>query len=240
MKIGLFGDSFAHDDETKTGKSYIEYLNERNDFEIVAHGMSGSGMYYSYKKFLEHNKDYQKVIFITTHPGRLWLRNSKNSLVEHTYNLASAEHLLKHETKLKTEDVKRLTAVVDYVKYIYNQEEQQDYWKLMLDRIKSIRPDALIIDAFHIYKHDDNTKTINETDCIVLEDLARLDLMKNGKPILGSLGVEDMRKTHLSEANSIVFANKILEWIKTGNWYFKDKDEFFESQGIEAYYNDRR
>ena len=68
MKIGLFGDSFAHDDKTKTGKSYIEYLNERNDFKIVAHGMSGSGMYYSYKKFLEHNKDYQKVIFITTHP----------------------------------------------------------------------------------------------------------------------------------------------------------------------------
>ena len=107
----------------------------------------------------------------------------------------------------------------------------------MLDRIKSIRPDALIIDAFHIYKHDDKTKRINETDCIVLEDLARLDLMKNGKPILGSLGVEDMRRNHLSEANSIVFANKILEWIKTGNWYFKDKDEFFHSQGIEAYYN---
>ena len=92
MKIGLFGDSFAHDDKTKTGKSYIEYLNERNDFEIVAHGMSGSGMYYSYKKFLEYNKDYQKIIFITTHPGRLWIRNSKNLAVEHTYNLASAEH----------------------------------------------------------------------------------------------------------------------------------------------------
>ena len=199
--------------------------------------MSGSGMYYSYKKFLEYNKDYQKIIFITTHPGRLWIRNSKNLAVEHTYNLASAEHLLKHETKLSTEDVECLNAVVEYVKYIYNQEEQQDYWKLMLDRIKSIRPDALIIDAFHIYKHDDKTKRINETDCIVLEDLARLDLMKNGKPILGSLGVEDMRRNHLSEANSIVFANKILEWIKTGNWYFKDKDEFFHSQGIEAYYN---
>ena len=34
MKIGLFGDSFAHDDETKTGKSYIEYLNERKDTKI--------------------------------------------------------------------------------------------------------------------------------------------------------------------------------------------------------------
>ena len=96
MKVAVFGDSFAapkHDSKTDAGlKSWVDYLSEKHD--VTNYAIEGSSLYYSVRQFMTFNYPYDKIIFVTTAPGRLYL--SDNPILEehghtHLSSLSYAE-----------------------------------------------------------------------------------------------------------------------------------------------------
>lgn len=59
--IGVFGDSFA-DDRGEGG--WPTKLGVLSSAEVTNHARSGSSIWYSYKRFLEHHHLYDKIIFV--------------------------------------------------------------------------------------------------------------------------------------------------------------------------------
>jgi len=229
IKVGLFGDSFAHLDKSKNGKSYIEYVNEHSGIHLIPFGVSGSSMYYSYVKFLENHKDFDKIIYIATHSGRLWIKNATDEKSEHVFNLVSAESVLKNFIDLNEYNKKILKSVVDYYTYIHNAEEHDIYHDFMKKSILEKRNDTLLIDGFNF--------TGVTTKNLSLMDVARLDFIEKDRYIFGNFDYIDMRPNHLNEYNTVVFANKIINWILYDNFEFDNLDDFKSTTGIASYYS---
>ena len=228
IKLGIFGDSFAHLDNEKIGTSYIEYLDMKDNISVTSYGFSGSNLYYSYDIFKEKHHNYDKIIFFITHPARLCIPNTENNKVANIYSLAYAEHLIKNEILSKA-DKKIVSAVIDFYKYVFNQDEYKLYHFLMCEDIKRVRNDALLIDCFGF----NNTNFVK--DQLNMFDIAMLDKMKDDIPISTIMGI-DRRMNHMNYENNKIFADKILEWISVGVFNFLSIEDFTSTTGIEEFY----
>jgi len=215
MKIAIFGDSFAaplHKFKKDIGlKSWADHLAEK--YDITNYAVEGSSLYYSVKKFISVNQLYDKIIFVITLPGRLYL--NENPILEqhnheHISSLALAEHMYNYyKDSVDTVSIEFTTvaqAAIQYFTHIQRINYERFVHNLQIDYIKSIRPDIILLPAFTDSYHFD----INN---ICLYDITELEHAHWGIPRdYGSPG--DYRRCHMSKENNLILANLADRWLQ--------------------------
>ena len=156
-KLGIFGDSYA---EVK-GPWYPGYhtgwsfkLQKEYGGECVIHAGAGSSQEYNFRQFLEHHEKYEQIIFVVTNLHRVSIpvraihkQTGKSSEITHFPNIHRTEWAIK--TFNLENNLGKI--ILDYLVYISYPSEQykQDAHLASVSYIKNVRPDAIIVPAFH-------------------------------------------------------------------------------------------
>ena len=153
MTIGIFGDSFAdprHGHPAAPSYSKYAWLYHLNH-PVHTHACVGSSFYYSYNKFINNYKKYEKNIFVVTHFSRIPIdpTNYVENNLKWLLSCGSAESASIIKPTLHNIDH---LPICDAVKGWY--EHLRPLWpfdhigRLMFDEIKRLRPDTIFIPAF--------------------------------------------------------------------------------------------
>jgi len=100
MKVGIFGDSYCcnniyliRDKPDHTfQKSWVDHLENEENIKVNSHARPGSNLHYSFTQFKKHYNEYDKIIFVVTNWGRIWVPNFNRPCIP---GLAYCEHMLK-------------------------------------------------------------------------------------------------------------------------------------------------
>jgi hypothetical protein len=244
MKIGIFGDSWAKTIVSAEGKKFHdgyawwELLSAK--YDVTNFGIPGSSVYFSYEEFNKHYSNFDKIIFLATEPGRLTFEvgsEIKNPRLapefkRHCNSYGTADYYSKVFNNSRfPEDSARINAAKEYFLWIQNKKEQSEYKRLMLNEIKNLRPDALILNPAHAWddvKHQVITCLLN---------ISNMEIDHFGKGSLQDLmsqGYTDIRPCHLTRENNKILADKITNWIEHSMIPSFNKDDFvLPSDGIE-------
>lgn len=205
MKISVYGDSYADANfhESRAGfESWVSLL--KKTFETDCYGIAGSSLYYSYKKFVLTQSNYDKIIFIATIPGRLEIPDH----IEVTHpqarflgNYASVEHVLETRQDMPEEYKKCLEAAKQYFLYLYNKEKEFDYYELLIEKILEIRPDTILLNVVK-----------RKQDVPRLVDISKRELKTAGYPDEAFHWI-DKRPCHFSKRTNEFFHKKIVDWL---------------------------
>ena len=148
MKIGIFGDSyscnnpllhadFVGEELSAAKKSWIDHIELEKKTRVANHSMMGSSLYYSYSQFKKYQRTYDKIIFIVTDWGRLWV---PNITVGHAHipGLAHCEVKLNHCQD--DDDREVLQAAYDYYVYLENQDKgkEQEFYNLQTTSVEVV------------------------------------------------------------------------------------------------------
>lgn len=209
LTLGIYGDSFAHS-KKNTRKSWIDYLQEH--YDITNYGVDGSGVYWSYSKFLKTYKQFDFIIFLVTSCDRIHIKTKDlNSQWQHLHSANGCENWLNEKdqdgipTVTDVMDRKIIKVVQDYMIYAQSREEAYEYAKLMVENIIRLKRELLIIPCFNLdwcYVPQYNGN---------LYDISLLDVDHYGGK--DGYGIEqfgyDLRQCHLNDRNNEILANKI-------------------------------
>lgn len=228
MKIAVFGDSFG--DVSPNGmisgksNSWVNHLALRYGEEIAVTNFctSGSSLYNALKLFLNNQHNFDKVIFLVTSFGRIEINNAfvNESKSEHFINKFTGyehavftlenynENIKEYGNHANNFDAVVYQAVADYFLYVQNTKVDIFHHDLMVEKINSVRPDALIIQCFECPMNID-------TDRFYLKQISDLDLAYYNIP--NHTTINDRRHSHMNDENNIILADKIFNWIKTDN-----------------------
>jgi hypothetical protein len=210
MKIAIYGDSYAdYRYQPRNNKTWMHYLEDRLNTRVTSFAASGSGLYFSVKKYLETHGEFDKIIFIVTFPGRLYVSQTGTHLI-HIPGISLAN--LVAETSDNLNEKKIFSAAADYLLYVQNYEEELFKHYCMLDRINhnSILKIPVSLDSLENY----NGTTLTDISHIDY-DYYQIDKANPKK---------DLRCCHMNQQNNKIFADKIYDWIQTGNFDFKVED----------------
>ena len=216
----ILGDSFADPREglpDYTGESWTKLLEKSNDYTVINKSVGGSSLYYSKLEFDKLQKEVDKVMLVVTIAGRLYFPINdlpEKSAAHHTsnplWNQLNMENIKKTNPSNIT-GIKQLEAVRDYFLYIC--DWQKDYYvnQLILEDIKNIRPDIILIPAFQSswYRPNHPTSYLNQISDMEMEHygITHDDLSIK-------TGYADCRKCHMSERNNQIVFEKSLKWLK--------------------------
>ena len=196
MKIGIFGDSYAANRIENDTKSWVDIIAEK--YEVTNYASAGTSLFYSMSIFEQYQHRFDKVIFVVTSPGRLLLDNANNRSL-------SIAGLRDCETKIENTsnpfELKILHAVRDYYIYVQNYNFNKYVHRLMIEKIKRIRPDTVLIPA-SLEKFDDIFSGASMCD---------IELKENNAWGIG--GIIDYRHCHMTAENNAIFATKVEEWL---------------------------
>jgi hypothetical protein len=247
MKIGIFGDSWARtiaspkNKKFHDGYAWAEILSLK--YHVTNYGIPGSSVYFSYEEFNKHHSKYDKIIFLATEPGRLTFdigSELKNPLIgqefkRHCNSYGTADRYFKlFENKKVPEDSARVNAAREYFLWLLNRTEQTEYKRLMLDEIRRIRPDALIMSPAHAWDPIKQELTTCLMDISNMEN----DFFKVNYNDLADIGHLDIRPCHLTRENNKMFANKISDWIDHQTIPVLSKEDYVQpADGKEIYYD---
>jgi len=149
MQIGIFGDSYADNfikAEYNPTPSYIKLLYEKYG-TLNYYAQGGSSLYYSYLQFKKHHEKSDRNIFVRTVDGRLYIPGhmvgNKNGL--NIANRGNAEQIAVN-TKYTDAEIEIAKAAIMYFDYLLDIEKDSLVNKFLLEEIKKIRPDTIIID----------------------------------------------------------------------------------------------
>ena len=238
MKIGIFGDSYSCNNpylhsnyigatEAAARKSWIDHIEIEKKTRVANHSMMGSSLYYSYSQFKKYQRTYDKIIFIVTDWGRLWVPNIN---IEHPHIPGFSHCEVKLNNCSDEDDRQVLQAAYDYYVYLENHNEDIDIHKLMINEITRLRSDALLIPVF-----------ANETSCFVpnwegpsLEVICDIDNHFYKVP----RGTADLKHCHFNNENNLIFSKHIINWIDHQTPLRIDLSEYVaSSKPVEYYYN---
>lgn len=245
MKIAIFGDSYGHSfdlkefEEINDAVAWTDILS--NKYVVSNFSMSGSGVYFSFSEFKKYHSNYDKIIFLASVPGRVFLPdhmklelntinngNVVHGMRRHVANINQAEIILNlvEQENGSLIDKKRLSAIKDYFLWVMNLEEQFTYVQLMAKEVRSIRPDALVQATSGSYGND--LWTISNME---LEHWGETQETINQKSLF------EIRKNHLTKENNIILANKMEQWILHGTPLNLSPKEFVKpSEPLENYF----
>lgn len=212
MKIGIYGCSYAADlynqasytDYNTIGKPWSVILKEKK-YNITNFAQSGSSVYYSYKKYKEHNTKFDKNIIVVTFPDRITITvpGYKTPLFVTFWNTIN-NHMRDYYKKIGLYDAIRL-----YYEHIHNMEEFDDYRELIINYLNQ-QKNTLVIDVKILHK-------ISVNDNAFFTDLYKSDI---ADPTI----YRDCRFNHLNNYNNIVLASIIEKWIETGEFIVNTDD----------------
>lgn len=226
--LAIYGDSYTDDKSyyindkgeqiskwvwaSHIGPSYLEILEEY--FEVTRFGRAGTSLYYSVEKFEKTHCNFDKIIFVVTEPGRFEIdRTQYNVPINATliYGPSAVEIIKNRHKNFLTLKEHKLIKVLQEFYFPYMWKNYQQYYehKILKHRIKNMRKDALVLDAF------------GEDDLSNLMSVQNLELRHWGVTVNALSGqfFNDMRKCHLTEENHVVIAEAILK-------YFLESKEF--------------
>lgn len=224
MKIAIYGDSFANSQEHNApgdlidrGKSWVEHLSEIH--EVFNFSCSGSSLFYSYKLFLENNKNFDYNIFLITEPNRITLpynpsltTDNEPGLTEHI-NLNIVNSFSRFSDNNNHNII--ISALKSYYSLIHNMEATKIFHNLMVNDIKRLNQNTIVIPCFRystpLMEISLNCISAYEYDnSVIMKTLwkNRYYTWKHIEDENGKWTFNDYRKCHLNEEN-----NKILSTI---------------------------
>lgn len=159
MKIGIYGDSYAGGD-VSLSSNWINTLVRKIENDVgkkisyFQYALGGSSLYYSYKKFIETNNEYDLVIFLVTEPHRYYdpvlISGSKIAIT----GLGQLEHFKNNFSNLDEKTIKLLDNLIGWFN-MSSEKFNDDMSDLMIDKIETIRPDAILYPCFpHSFKKE--------------------------------------------------------------------------------------
>lgn len=226
MKIAVYGDSFAESSAVGLS-SWVDHLSK--EFDVTNYGMNASNLCYSYDLFLKHNTNYDMNIFMVTSYGRQWIPNLQ-SIKPGVPGINGIEAMLK--LPLTDLDRKLLNAAKSYFVHI-------EYWehsKLLHEAIVKdlqMHSNVIAIPCFPIIYSG-----VLDWHGPTMVDISNIDLRYYG--LSDYLDKMELRACHMNDANNLMFANKIKEYILSDmHESFKiDINDYIEPIGepIEKYF----
>lgn len=242
MKIAIFGDSYGSQHPLGNGLSWADFLANNYGIDVTNFSESGSCLHFSFNKFLENHEQFDKIIFLITGVGRLQIP----LLVNDSKKYPSLKHITSYDAFLW--NVKQnhphdflayqsAVALKLYYAYIVDIKKEETMHTLMIEKIQSTRPDALVIPCFSLLGFDKNTKktTLYNIDKLDFEKFRIRDdnsnFFKDNKKIV------DIRHCHLNQENNLILSELLKQWIDTNDFDLdRDRRKFTVSRHPFEYY----
>lgn len=212
--LGIFGDSYAAINKKVYHFGWSQYLEDLTSYKIYNHAVSGSSLYHAWKQFNNFQNSYDKIIFVVTHWARQYIENlddGENPLA----HISSINHLEYH-LKNPTTPVpvrKQLLNLYNYWIHVGNEQQRKDYHLLLLNDIKTKRPDALILSSL-----SESESLYTNPNQLDINSIGEVDI----KYYLGD-NLKDwwkkydcQRQNHMNDVNNRLFAGCISNWLNTG------------------------
>ena len=222
-KILILGDSYAEltpplirkDDYANhsTGPSWTFLLDENPRYKVTNLAESGSSIWFSFRNFICHHMPYDKIIFVATQPTRLYCPiDCERPIKHHTHHHPRRNKLREHYREIDPTHtvVEKIDAVDLYFKHIIDLEERAVVQRLMIKEIRDIRPDTILIPAFHDSIFDYEGACLFDISKNELKD-TNMDYSKLHKTH------DDMRACHMIDENNRIFYEHVLRWIDGEN-----------------------
>ena len=157
MKIAIYGDSFGANPIGVKDYSLYPHIKE-SWWELLAHKYDltnycewSASLLFSLNQFTHTHEQYDKIIFLVTHPGRITIRDKEQ--YRHFVNYEYSTFWNKDAKKENWSEI--LEAVLSYYKFIDNSEYSNLQHYAYLNYIKSIRDDVFLIPCFdHSFKNN--------------------------------------------------------------------------------------
>lgn len=196
MKIGIFGDSFAHSRMDNPTPGWPDILAKK--YKVKNFSQPGSSLYYSVDEFLKNHAQFDKIIFLATNAGRLTLpiNDQRKKFIPGLRNAVALKEVFKKDTVF----LQVLDAVIGYFLHVQNDQYDKLVHRLMIEEVKRVRPDLIFLESF-------GSIEVNSLYQIQLKEEAAWDY----KPEVASFN--DRRNCHLTIENNAIFAEKVEEWL---------------------------
>lgn len=207
MKIAIYGDSFGaypicmkdYQGYEYVGNAWWEHLAET--YNITNYCEWSASLLFSTDQFLKTHHNFDKIIFLVTHPGRITVKH--NDSYRHFVNYEYSTFWKKDAKKDNWTEL--LSAVLMHYQYIANDEYSLLQHKSYINLIKQERPDAHLIPCFK--NSIDNT--VNNLCDIFLKEQQHWKIDYD-------VGKWDIRKGHLSKENNYILYKCIVEMLTYG------------------------
>jgi hypothetical protein len=201
LKLGIFGDSYGCSgmiDNDIPEKAWPEIIADTFIYEMENFSLGGSDLFFSYKKFIDNHNRFDKIIFLITSPNRIYIPNLNT--------FTNASQVFAKENLAKNQDKPYFKAVIDYYKYIHDEEKEMVFFELLLNNIASVRPDAILYPCFDLpFLKDFSLSKITEFEDSVMgmnADILQQFYFK---------GLRDSRKCHMTGANNKLVAEMFMK-----------------------------
>lgn len=225
MKIGVYGDSFAHALERKENAWY-NFL----DHSVTNFAHMGSNLWYSYSLFKKNSKNFDLNIFFVTNWGRL---NIPQLEQPHWPGVAQMDMAVKNNT-IDQHSKNVLISAINYIVLARNEEQEIDYHKALLQDLATYK-NCLMIPCFpYEMSYLDNWNGCSMYD-ISIKDTIYYEIDSDWKA--GERN--ELRACHMNNQNNKIFANKINNWIN-GNTFEMNIEEFVDPVEELDYYFKRK
>lgn len=118
MKIGVFGDSYA--DFNWKNNIWWRCLEQNHNHSVQSFGVGGSSILFSAKLIEQHASKFDFLIWCLTCPGRITFDISDSMYQHYHYTNRPLYNL----NNLSPETIKKISVYNEYVKYIYNDDDE--------------------------------------------------------------------------------------------------------------------
>ncbi len=209
MKIAVFGDSFAGtiiDDK----EAWPDMLGGRYTLQNFALG--GTSLYWSIEKLIEKHEDFDTIIFFVTSKGRIEVAKqlippNDPDVFSYIAGFTDAHFRLERMNTWPRDGVdvefwkNAYQAAIDYYKFFHNYKKETLIHQLLVNKIKEIRPDAIIINSF-------TDEKIGMNEIYQMENLSW-----NITPEEINTNYYDKRSCHMTSRNNEIFSKEIENYI---------------------------
>jgi hypothetical protein len=197
MKIAIYGDSFGANPIGVKDYSLYPYI-KNSWWEILSAKYNitnfcewSASLLYSTEQFIQTHQEFDKVIFLITHPGRISVKHDLK--YKHFVNYEYSTFWRKDAKLQGWNDL--LDAVLSYYKFIQNDSLSNIQHQSYLSYIKSIRNDIFLIPCFsHSFKNEFSLCDIFDKEQQYWNVKYKVDKL-------------DIRKGHLTNPNHVILAD---------------------------------
>ena len=227
QSVLILGDSFAvtgtgYDDaDALNGPSWTTLLELDPRYAVTNMAEGGSGMWFSFRNFVRHQHEYDIIVYVVTESHRLYHPITTDSGIRH-WNFAAPQWFdaIKHKLSAQSSDnpgLKEVSAIELYFEHLLDIEERDTFQRLMINDIRTVRPDAILIPAFResIYDH--------VGACLV--DISDREIQHLGLRLADTFKTRDERRLcHLTKENNRTLYEHVVQWIDGENMSMHAED----------------
>ena len=227
QRVLILGDSFAvkhtgYDDaDALNGPSWTKLLELDPRYRVTNMAEGGSSMWFSFRNFMKYQHEYDVILYVVSESHRLYHPISTDSGIRH-WNFAAPWWFDAVRRKLSSQSLdntgfEEVSAIELYFKHLLDIEERDTFQRLMINDIRTNRPDAILIPAFQesIYDH--------EGVCLV--DISDREIRHLGLELADTFKTRDeQRLCHLTKENNRTLYEHVVRWIDGENMSMHAED----------------